>query len=81
MIDKLLKNDKFFVNKTIGDFIKGNRLLDAFSGYGRLYDVYNKHKPSEVVMVDFNKKAIDLANSKNHENVKTYCNDMLSWCK
>ena len=31
----ILKYEKF------GESIKGKRILDAFSGYGRLYEVYN----------------------------------------
>ena len=75
-----MKEDKYFIKGTLGDRIKGKKILDAFSGCGRLYEAYNKYDPSEIVMVDLNQKAINHV-KENYKNVKAYCNDMLSWCK
>jgi len=60
--------------------VKGARFLETFSGCGRFYDLYRKKKPTEVVMVDLNKHAIN--HIKDHlPGVKAICNDVVSWCR
>jgi len=60
--------------------ITGTRFLETFSGCGRLFDLYSKWRPSEVVMVDVNRHAI--AHAKTHcKGVKAICSDVLSWSR
>ena len=65
---------------TVGELITGKRFLEPFSGCGRLYDLYSKWRPSEVVMVDVNRHAI--GHVKRHlPRVKPFCSDVLSWSR
>jgi len=60
--------------------IKGKRLVETFSGCGRLFDIYSKYKPSEILMVDLNKFAIKHA-IDHCKGIKAICKDVLSWSR